>query len=174
MPTYDFPDEDLARPSDDMDFYESAPSEHVQLTSGVEPGTQSTAGLEGLSDLLSGLAQGTVTVLTGMQKPPAAPPPGPPSPPVGPPKPPPPTPKDPEPSVKVTVTSAPPSNAGVVVAAVAGGTALLVIAAILAHSAGKKSARPADLPTSRRRPDVIDMVPDERTRSWRQLGEGSR
>lgn len=170
--TYQFDDENLPTPSDDMDFYESAPSTHVELTTGVQPGEQSSAGLEGLSDLLEGLAKGTVTVLTGVQKPPT--PQG--QIPVTPTAPPSPSPenKTPERAVSVTVNSGSKSNAGVIVASVLGGAAVLTAVALLAHSLGKKTSRPADLPGAKRRLDVIEMVPDERTQAWRQLTEGSR
>ena len=180
---YDFPDEDLPVPSDGMDFYEpvhSAPSEHVTLTSGAQPGVQSTAGLEGLSDLLEGLAKGTVTVINAVNKPPEAK--SPPAPPPTPPTSPPAQPKTPPPAAPpVTVLvnpppAAPKSNAAVIAVGVG------VVAAVAALGIGvalvsrpPRRSRPAFL-AGRDEPIEVELVPTERQPlPWeRQLTAGER
>lgn len=125
-------------PSDDS-FYETAGSAHVTLTTGRDPGVQSVSGLEGLGDLLSGIATGVVTVTKNVteKKPPQQP--------VPPPKTeqPHPPPVQQPPSVQVLVGSGAPvasstSKAPVIVASVVGGVALVGVFAYLASRPSRR------------------------------------
>ena len=176
---YDFPDEDLPVPSDGMDFYEpvhSAPSEHVTLTSGVQPGQQSTAGLEGLSDLLEGLAKGTVRVINAVNKPPETK--TPPAPPTQPATPPAQT-KPPAAAPPVTVLvnpppAAPKTHAAVITVGVLAAVAAVGLGVALVSRPPRRS-RPAFL-AGRDEPIEVELVPAApRPLPWeRQLTAGER
>lgn len=134
-------DESLGWPSENNDsWYQSTKSEHVTLTTGRDPGTQGVSGLEGISDLLTGIATGVVTVTKNVteQKPP--------QPMAQPPKteqPPQPTAQQP-PSVIVVSGGAPvapsSSKAPVIVASVVGGVAVVGVIAYLAMRPSRRGA----------------------------------